>query len=83
MEEITTDFYNCYSYKISCIGSIKDKNIVLSEMQETFADAVRSYPTCRNELSRIYQELKIRCEEAALHGRNNIKAENKARAAFS
>lgn len=83
MEEISTDFYNCYMYKISYIRSIKDKNIVLSEMQETFADAVRSYPTCRNELSWIYQELKIRCEEVALHGRNNIKTENKARAAFS
>lgn len=83
MEEISTDFYNCYMYKISCIRSIEDKNNVLSEMQETFQEAVRSYPACRNELSRIYQELKIRCEEAALHGRNNTEIENKARAAFS
>lgn len=83
MEGVVIDFYNCYSYKISCVRSIEDKNNVLSSMQETFTDAVRSYPTCRNELSRIYQELKIRCEEAALYGRNNIKTENKARAAFS
>lgn len=64
MEEITTNFYNCYSYKISCIRSIEDKNSVLSEMCETFQEAVRNMPRCRDELSRVYQALKIKCEGA-------------------
>lgn len=62
--EIAIDFYNCFSYKISCIKSITEKNNILSEMQETFQEAVRNMPKCRDELSRVYQELKIKCEEA-------------------
>lgn len=62
MEEITTDFYNCYAYKISCIRSIEDKNNILSEMCETFQEAVRNMPGFRNELSQVYQSLKVRCE---------------------
>lgn len=62
--EIAFDFYNCFSYKISCIKSIAEKNKVLSEMQETFQEAVRNMPDCRNEISKVYQELKIQCEEA-------------------
>lgn len=64
MKEIANDFYNCYSYKISCIKSMEDKNNILSEMQEIFQEAVRNMPECRNELSEIYQSLKIKCEGA-------------------
>lgn len=64
MEEITTNFYNCYSYKISCIRNIEDKNNILSEMNETFQEAIRNMPSCRNGLSRVYQELKMQCEGA-------------------
>ncbi len=61
--EIAIDFHNCFSYKISCINNVADKNNVLSEMQETFQEAVRNKPSIRNELSEIYQDLKLRCEE--------------------
>jgi len=64
MEEITIDFYNCFSYKISCIKTIEQKNNILSEMQEVFQEAVRNMPKCRDELSKVYQSLKIKCEEA-------------------
>lgn len=64
MEEITIDFYNCFSYKISCIKNITEKNNILSEMQETFQESVRNMPKCRDELSKVYQSLKIKCEEA-------------------
>lgn len=65
MSEIATCFYNRFSYDIGQIRTVKQKNDVLSDMQETFTEAVRSYPTCRNELSRIYQDLKIQCEKAS------------------
>ena len=64
MEEITIDFYNCFSYKISCIKTIEQKNNILSDMQEAFQEAVRNMPKCRDELSRVYQSLKVKCEEA-------------------
>lgn len=64
MEEITIDFYNCFSYRISCIKTIEQKNNILSEMQETFQESVRNMPKCRDELSRVYQSLKVKCEEA-------------------
>lgn len=62
--EIAIDFYNCFSFKISCIKTVAEKNNILSEMQEIFQEAVRNKPDCRNELSMAYQELKIKCEEA-------------------
>lgn len=65
MSEIAICFYNRFSYDIGQIRTVKQKNDVLSDMQETFIEAVRSYPTCRNELSRIYQDLKIQCEKAS------------------
>lgn len=61
--EIAIEFYNCFSYRISCINSITEKNIILSEMQETFREAARNKPDCRNELSKVYQALKVKCEE--------------------
>lgn len=63
-EEITINFYNCFSYKIACIRTMTQKNDILSQMQETFQETVRNRPSCRNELSEIYQRLKIQCEEA-------------------
>lgn len=64
MEEITIDFYNCFSYEISCIKNITEKNNILSEMQETFQESIRNMPKCRDELSKVYQSLKIKCVEA-------------------
>lgn len=62
--EVVIDFYNCFSYKISRIKSIAEKNNILSEMQEVFQEAVRNMPKCRNELSGVYQSLKVKCEKA-------------------
>lgn len=64
MEEITIDFENCFHYQISNIKTVEQKNNILSQMEETFREAVRNNPSCRNELSKIYQELKIHCEKA-------------------
>ncbi len=63
--EIAIDFYNCFLYKISCIKTVEQKNDVLSQMQETFQEAVRNKPSIRNELSAVYQQLKVECEHAA------------------
>lgn len=62
--EIAIDFYNCFSFKIFGIKTLAEKNKILSEMQETFQEAVRNMPKCRDELSRVYQSLKVKCEEA-------------------
>ncbi|MCX4361428.1 MAG: hypothetical protein OSJ23_09310 [Mucispirillum schaedleri] len=62
--EIAICFYNRFSHDIGRIKTVAQKNNVLSEMQETFQEAVRNNPSCRNELSRVYQELKIQCEGA-------------------
>lgn len=62
--EIAIEFYNCFIYKISCIKSVTEKNNILSEMEESFRKAVRNKPSIRDEISRVYQELKIKCEEA-------------------
>ena len=64
-DELTIYFYNTFSHEISKIKTIMQKNKVLSEMQETFQAAVRNKPSIRNELSRVYQELKIQCEKAS------------------
>ncbi len=62
--EIAIEFYNCFIYKIFCIKSVTEKNNILSEMEDTFREAVRNKPSIRNELSEIYQQLKILYENA-------------------
>lgn len=63
-DELAICFYNCFSYDIRQIKTVAQKNNVLSEMQEVFQEAVRNMPKCRNELSRVYQSLKMKCEKA-------------------
>lgn len=63
-DEISIAFYNSFSYEISCIKTVEQKNKVLSDMEETFRETVINKPSIRNELSRIYQDLKIECEDA-------------------
>lgn len=65
MSEIAIDFENCFRYQISNIRTTEQKNEVLSQMEETFREAVVKFPKCRDELSAIYQELKIQCEKVA------------------
>ncbi len=62
--ELAICFYNRFSHDIGQIKTVEQKNNVLSEMQGVFQEAVRNMPSCRNELSRVYQELKIQCEGA-------------------
>ena len=64
-DELTIYFYNTFSYEISKIKTTAQKNSILSEMEETFREAVRNKPSIRNELSKIYQDLKIQCEKAS------------------
>lgn len=64
-DELTIYFYNTFFYEISKIKTTAQKNSILSQMEETFREAVRNKPSCRNELSRVYQELKIQCEKAS------------------
>ena len=64
-DEITIYFYNTFSYDISRIKTVSQRNDVLSRMEETFRQAVRNKPSIRNELSEIYQQLKIECENVA------------------
>lgn len=63
--EIAIDFYNCFSYKISRMETVTGKNEVLSEMEEAFRETVRRSPSCRDEISAVYQQLKIQCEHAS------------------
>ncbi len=63
-DEITIYFYNTFSNEISHLKTVEQKNIILSQMEETFRGAVRNNPSIRDELSRIYQDLKIKCEGA-------------------
>ena len=63
--ELAICFYNRFSYDIGQIKTVAQKNNVLSEMQETFQEAVRNNPSCRDELAGVYQELKIQCEKAS------------------
>jgi hypothetical protein len=63
--ELAICFYNRFSYDIGQIKTVAQKNNVLSEMQETFQEAVRNNPGCRDELAGVYQELKIQCEKAS------------------
>lgn len=64
-DELVICFYNRFSYDIQQIRTVQQKNYVLSEMQEVFQEAVRNKPSIRNELSEVYQSLKIQCEQAA------------------
>lgn len=63
-DEISVAFYNSFSYDISRIRTVSQKIDVLSRMQEAFQEAVLNKPSIRDELSRIYQDLKIECEDA-------------------
>ena len=64
-DELAIYFYNRFSHDIGQIKTVAQKNNVLSEMQETFQEAVRSNPGSRDELAEVYQELKIQCEKAS------------------
>ncbi|MCM1237467.1 MAG: hypothetical protein NC489_45960 [Ruminococcus flavefaciens] len=64
-DELVICFYNRFSYDIGRIKTVQQKIRVLSEMQEVFQEAVRNKSSIRNELSEVYQQLKIECEKMA------------------
>lgn len=64
-DELVIYFYNTFSYDISRIRTAAQKVDVLSRMEETFRQAVRNKPEIRNELSEVYQSLKVQCEKVA------------------
>lgn len=59
MPEIAIEFENCFRYQIATAKTREAICKILSDMEETFREAVVNYPKCRDELSAIYQELKI------------------------
>lgn len=61
-------FYDRYREKIADIGTIAQRNEILSEMEERFREYVRREPQIRDELSKIYELLKVKCWEVGLHG---------------
>lgn len=62
-DEIAIEFENCFRYRISGIKTVQQKNDILSQMEEAFREAVRNKPSFRDELSKVYEELKIQCEK--------------------
>ncbi len=64
-DEIVICFYDRFSYDIAQVKTVAQKVDVLSRMEESFRQAVRSNPSIRNELSEVYQQLKIECEHVA------------------
>lgn len=63
-DELVIYFYNTFSYDISQIKTAAQRVDVLSRMEETFRQAVRNKPEIRDEISAVYQQLKVECEKA-------------------
>lgn len=56
-------FYNKFKNRISKITTPDQRSKVLSDMEEDFERQVRSKPENRNQLSEVYQQLKLQCWE--------------------
>lgn len=65
---IVTAFYDRYRGKIADIGTIAQRNEILSDMEERFREYVRREPQNRDKLSEVYQLLKRKCWEVEFHG---------------
>lgn len=65
---IVTAFYDRYRGKIADIGTIAQRNEILSDMEEQFREYVRRELQNRDKLSEVYQLLKRKCWEVGLHG---------------
>lgn len=57
-------FYDKFRERIAKIKTVDERNSVLSDMQEAFQNMVRNEPHNRNQLSEVYQMLKLKCWEA-------------------
>lgn len=58
-----TAFYDRYRARIEGIETTIQRNDILSAMQQDFERNVRHNPQERNELSRVYELLKMKCWE--------------------
>lgn len=56
-------FYDRFCEKIADIETVEHRNNILSAMQQDFEEEVRRNPQDRNELSRFYELLKVKCWE--------------------
>lgn len=56
-------FYDRFRERIASIRTVEERNSILADMQEDFARRVRNEPDNRNQLSKAYQLLKMKCWE--------------------
>lgn len=60
---MASNFYHRYKERIMRVGTIYQRNSLLSDMNEYFQRYVRAHPWERDEISEIYQLLKRKCME--------------------
>ena len=63
---VVTAFYDRYRKEIADIGTVEQRNNILSDMQQYFEREVRQEPQNREKLSEVYQLLKRRCWEVVV-----------------
>lgn len=56
-------FYDRFRERIASIRTVEERNSILADIQEDFARRVRNEPGNRNQLSKAYQLLKMKCWE--------------------
>ena len=57
-------FYDKFRPQIADVRTVQERNGILSDMSELFERVVRDEPDCRDQLSEVYQLLKMKCWEA-------------------
>ena len=63
---VVTAFYDRYRKEIADIGTVEQRNNILSDMQQDFEREVRQEPQNRDKLSEVYQLLKRKCWEVVV-----------------
>ncbi len=63
---VVTAFYDRYRKEIADIGTVEQRNNILSDMQQYFEREVRQEPQNRDKLSEVYQLLKRKCWEVVV-----------------
>ena len=56
-------FYDKFKPQIADVRTVQERNGILSDMSELFERVVRDEPNCRDQLSEVYQLLKMKCWE--------------------
>lgn len=60
-----TAFYDRFRERITGIETVEQRNGVLDDMQQYFERCVRAHLQSRDEMSRIYELLKVKCWEVS------------------